>query len=328
MNEKQRSVGHLVAVCSSEQKGTRKINTGRGILRPDFGLEGDAHGGPWHRQVSLLALESIEKMRAQGLSVHPGDFAENLTTVGLDLVSLPVGTRLKIGGTAIGEVTQIGKECHSRCAIYEQAGDCVMPREGIFMRVIAGGAVQVGDPVIVLPPESRASVARTGQDRPWRVGIVTASDKGSRGERVDGSGAVIREQLTALGAEVVGYQVVSDDRAELAAAMRMMADELHVDLLLTTGGTGFAPRDVTPEATGDVIDRLVPGLAEAMRAESAKVTNRAMLTRGIAGIRRRTLIVNLPGSPKAVRECLAVILPVLSHGLEVLGGEAGDCARP
>ena len=120
------------------------------MLVEDFGLRGDAHGGPWHRQISLLALESIEKMQAKGLDVHPGDFAENLTTQGIDLVSLPVGTRLRIGKDVIGEVTQIGKECHNRCAIYYQAGDCVMPREGIFIKVLRGGPVKVGDEVEVI----------------------------------------------------------------------------------------------------------------------------------------------------------------------------------
>jgi len=110
---------------------------------------GDAHAGPWHRQVSLLALESIEKMRAAGLDVHPGDFAENLTTQGIELFSLPVGTKLKIGSQALGEVTQIGKECHTRCAIYYQAGDCVMPKEGIFIRVLEEGPVRVGDKIEV-----------------------------------------------------------------------------------------------------------------------------------------------------------------------------------
>ncbi|NMA15226.1 MAG: MOSC domain-containing protein, partial [Clostridia bacterium] len=132
-------MGEIIAVCTSEKKGMRKKNIGHGTLLEDFGVEGDAHGGPWHRQVSLLAMESIEKMRAKGLNVSPGDFAENLTTKGIELVSLPIGTRLKIGSTALGEVTQIGKECHNRCAIYYQAGDCVMPREGIFIKVITGG---------------------------------------------------------------------------------------------------------------------------------------------------------------------------------------------
>ncbi|MDI6631895.1 MAG: MOSC domain-containing protein [Bacillota bacterium] len=141
--------GQVVAVCLSKHKGERKKDIGRGQLLADHGLEGDAHAGNWHRQVSLLALESIEKMRARGLEVGPGDFAENITTQGLDLMHLPVGTLLRIG-TALGEVTQIGKECHAPCAIRRQAGDCVMPREGIFVRVIKGGTVQVGDPVEVV----------------------------------------------------------------------------------------------------------------------------------------------------------------------------------
>jgi len=139
--------GKIIAVCTSEKKGMRKKNIGEGILRPDHGLEGDAHAGDWHRQVSLLALESIDKMRDKGLDVNPGDFAENLTTEGMVLVDLPVGTKLRIGSEALGEVTQIGKVCHDRCAIYYQAGDCVMPKEGIFIKVLTGGPVKVGDAV-------------------------------------------------------------------------------------------------------------------------------------------------------------------------------------
>jgi MOSC domain-containing protein YiiM len=122
---------------------------GSGLLRVDWGLEGDAHAGKWHRQVSLLALESIQKMQAMGLKVGPGSFAENITTSGLVLHTLPVGTRMRIGETLV-EVTQIGKVCHDRCAIYHQAGDCVMPREGIFVRVLEGGPVQTGDRIEVL----------------------------------------------------------------------------------------------------------------------------------------------------------------------------------
>lgn len=142
--------GKIVAVCTSEKKGTRKKNVGQGILIPDHGLQGDAHAGNWHRQVSLLAIESIQKMRDKGLDVNPGDFAENLTTEGISLVDLPVGTVLKIGQAVEGEVTQIGKVCHDRCAIYYQAGDCVMPREGIFIKVLKGGPVRVGDNIEVV----------------------------------------------------------------------------------------------------------------------------------------------------------------------------------
>jgi MOSC domain-containing protein YiiM len=139
-------MGKIVAVCTSEKKGTRKKEINQGMLIENFGLAGDAHGGPWHRQVSLLALESIKKMQQLGLDVHPGDFAENITTEGINLLELALGTKLKIGG-ALGEVTQIGKECHTRCAIYYQAGDCVMPKEGIFIKVLRSGQVAVGDPV-------------------------------------------------------------------------------------------------------------------------------------------------------------------------------------
>ncbi len=140
--------GRVIAVCTSEKKGTRKQNVERAELRPDWGIVGDAHAADWHRQVSLLAWESIEKMRALGLNVKAGSFAENITTEGLSLVDLPVGTRLRLG-EALVEVTQIGKVCHDRCAIYYQAGDCVMPREGIFVRVHEGGSVATGDAVQV-----------------------------------------------------------------------------------------------------------------------------------------------------------------------------------
>jgi len=141
--------GKVVAVNISENKGTKKTNVQACSLLKDFGLKGDAHAGPWHRQVSLLANESIEKMRAKGLNVGYGDFAENVTTGGVDLVHLPIGTKIRIGNSVILRVTQIGKECHERCAIYYQAGDCVMPKEGIFAEVVTEGEVKVGDEIII-----------------------------------------------------------------------------------------------------------------------------------------------------------------------------------
>jgi MOSC domain-containing protein YiiM len=143
--------GTIVAVCISESKGERKRPVPWITLQRDYGVCNDAHAGAWHRQVSLLAVESIEKMRALGLSVSPGDFAENITTSGIELTALPVGTRIKIGA-AILEVTQIGKECHTRCAIYHQAGDCVMPKEGIFATVLHGGELTPGDRIFVETP--------------------------------------------------------------------------------------------------------------------------------------------------------------------------------
>jgi len=142
-------MAHVLAVCISEKKGERKKPVEAVELREGHGIVGDAHAGDWHRQVSLLAQESIDKMRALGLDVNAGDFAENITTVGINLLSLPIGSRLQIG-EALLEVTQIGKECHTRCAIFYQAGDCVMPKEGIFVKVIVGGAVRPGDAIRTL----------------------------------------------------------------------------------------------------------------------------------------------------------------------------------
>lgn len=142
-------MGKIVAVCKSLHKGERKVDVGSAQLVENFGIDGDAHGGPWHRQVSLLAQESIDKMVEKGLDVGPGDFAENITTRGIDLVHLPIGTRLK-AGQALLEVTQIGKVCHARCAIYDLAGDCIMPREGIFTKVLKGGQVSSGDDIEVI----------------------------------------------------------------------------------------------------------------------------------------------------------------------------------
>lgn len=139
----------VVSVCINHNKGERKTPVAAMELRINHGVVGDAHAGEWHRQVSLLAIESIAKMQALGLDVKSGDFAENITTIGIDLVSLPVGARLSLGD-ALLEVTQIGKECHTRCAIYQQAGDCVMPKEGIFARVLHGGKVVPGCSISIL----------------------------------------------------------------------------------------------------------------------------------------------------------------------------------
>ena len=161
-----------------------------------------------------------------------------------------------------------------------------------------------------------------------RVGVITASDKGSRGEREDLSGPTLAKLVQEIGGEVVEYVVLPDDQTLLEETMRLWTDELCLDLILTTGGTGFSIRDVTPEATLAVADRMVPGLAEVMRMESLKVTPKAMLSRAIAVLRKRTLIINMPGSPKAVRECFAAIASAIPHGIQILKGEASECATP
>jgi molybdenum cofactor synthesis domain-containing protein len=160
-----------------------------------------------------------------------------------------------------------------------------------------------------------------------KAGIITASDKGHAGERIDESGRLLAKILQNMGAEVVDYVVVPDERSIISSNMKRMSDELGIDLILTTGGTGFSPRDVTPEATLDVIDRNVPGIPEAMRAASLRITPHAMLSRAVSGIRNQTLIINLPGSPRGVQECMDIILPAIPHGIQILKGQTGECAR-
>jgi len=161
-----------------------------------------------------------------------------------------------------------------------------------------------------------------------RTAIITLSDKGAKGEREDESGRAIREMVAVIGSDVRHYAVLPDERQIITAELSRLADSGEIDLILTTGGTGVAPRDVTPEATREVLDRELPGMAEAMRAESLRKTPHAMISRAVAGIRKQTLIVNLPGSPRAVRENLAVILPALPHAIEKIKGDPSDCARP
>ncbi len=160
-----------------------------------------------------------------------------------------------------------------------------------------------------------------------RTAIITSSDTGYRGEREDLSGPAVKEIMEAHGYQVVSMEILPDDRGMLSKRMAEIADENQAELILTTGGTGFSPRDVMPEATEDIMERRVPGIPEAMRAYSMTITKRAMLSRATAGIRKQTLIINLPGSPKAVKESLEYIVDALEHGIEILTGEASNCAR-
>lgn len=161
----------------------------------------------------------------------------------------------------------------------------------------------------------------------YRIGILTLSDKGAAGLRQDLSGPLLTNLVRPLG-EVVRSQIIQDDRETIVLVLKTWVDELRLDLILTTGGTGLSPRDCTPQATLEIVDYLVPGMAEAMRAASAGFTPRAMLSRAVVGVRNQSLIINLPGSPKAARENFEVLLPVLSHALEKLHGDPADCARP
>ena len=309
--------GKVVAVCISEKKGTQKTEVPSITLVPDWGIEGDAHAGRWHRQVSLLSIEKIDAFRAKGAEVDNGAFGENIIVEGFDLRTLPVGTRFRIG-EALLELTQIGKECHEHCAIYHQVGDCIMPREGVFTVVLEGGAVKAGDTIEMIEADPR---------RPFTAAWITLSDKGAAGEREDKSGPLIGEMLTEAGYDVVEGLLIPDDPAVLRLELMRLADQRQVNVIFTTGGTGFSKRDRTPEATEQVCERMTPGISEAIRAYSMTKTPTAMLSRATSGIRNETLIINLPGSPKAVKECLEFLLEPLEHGLEIMLGRTGECAR-
>lgn len=310
-------MGVLKAICISEEKGTQKHEVEVAVLQEDWGIERDAHAGKWHRQVSMLSYDKIEEFRAKGAEVDFGAFGENLIVEGFDLRTIPVGTKFQIGDVLL-ELTQIGKECHSHCEIYKIMGDCIMPREGVFTKVLRGGLIRPGDEVIRLPLE---------EERPFTAAVITLSDKGAVGERKDESGPLIKEMLEKEGYDVIEQLLLPDSKPVLQHHLMRLADQRQVNVIFTTGGTGFSERDITPEATIAVCDRMAPGIAEAMRAYSLNITKRAMLSRAVSGIRKKTLIINLPGSPKAVKESLEYILPVLGHGIGILRGTEGECAR-
>ncbi|MBQ1390322.1 MAG: MOSC domain-containing protein [Firmicutes bacterium] len=330
--------GIVKAICTSAKRGTVKTETDAVLLREHYGIEGDAHAGDWHRQISLLDEGKVRAFNERGGNAVPGSFGENILTEGVDWAALPMGSIVRFGtasgqtnadadelvdaiSTANGPVlrlTQRGKECHTHCEIYKRVGDCIMPREGIFAEVLQGGRLRVGDGFTVELPAA---------DRPFTAAVITVSDKGSRGERVDESGPKAVEILTEAGYEVVETLIVPDEEALIAKELKRLADQREVELILTSGGTGFSLRDRTPEATLAVADRNAPGIAEAIRAYSMRFTNRAMLSRGASVLRGQSLIVNLPGSPKAVAESLEGVLPALGHGLAILRGSAAECAR-
>lgn len=309
----------VMAVCVSEKRGTPKTSIPNGQLIAGYGLASDAHGGSWHRQVSLLAWEKIQDFNARGAQVQDGAFGENLIVKGLELNSLPIGARLQVGD-ALLTVTQIGKECHSHCEIFKRMGECIMPVYGIFARVLKGGWIKKGDQVSV------ACLPSCGKGRPFRAAVITLSDQGARGLRPDESGPAAAEMARKAGYQVVEELLLPDSQAQLELELKRIADHHLADLILTTGGTGFSPRDHTPEASINVIQRPAPGLSEAMRMNAMTSSPRSILSRGVSGVREKTLILNLPGSPRAVKECLLFILPVLEHGLCTLLDIEEDCA--
>ena len=307
-------MGIVKAVCISEKRGTEKKNVGSAEFVEGFGIRGDAHGGNWHRQVSLLSAERIEAFNKKGADVGHGAFGENLVVDGFDFRALPAGTTFQCNDVVL-EMTQIGKECHTHCRIYQKMGECIMPTQGVFAQVLHGGTISVGDEMRIIEKA----------DTRYTAAVVTLSDKGAAGGREDTSGPCICEMLQEAGYRVVERLLLPDEQARIEQELTRLSDGRQVNLILTTGGTGFSERDRTPEATKAVATRNAPGIAEAIRMHSLSITGRAMLGRGASVIRNGTLIVNLPGSRKAVKESLEYILPHLEHGIQILTGDGAEC---
>lgn len=303
--------GSVVSVNISEEKGTVKVPVAE-IVIDDKGIVGDAHAGSWHRQVSLLAAEDIEVFSKEAdRKISPGEFAENITVSGIDLGRVAVLDRFIIGDVEL-EVTQIGKKCHGDgCAIFREIGQCVMPKRGLFCRVISGGTIKSGDRVEFI-------------ERPFAVRVLTLSDRAFAGVYTDRSGARAKEILEEYFAPKrwhcrIDNALLADDADELSGELGK-AIESHVDVIFTLGGTGVGPRDITPETVAGVCDKTIPGIMESIRVKYGKDKPSALLSRSVAGVAGRTLIYALPGSVRAVEEYLSEILKTLEHTVFMLHG--------
>jgi molybdenum cofactor synthesis domain-containing protein len=307
-------MGKIKAISISENKGTRKNNVNKVNVIDQFGLENDAHAGKWHRQISFLAEESIQKIIDAGLNVKAGDFAENITTTGIDLCGLSVGSILQIGNLEF-VISQMGKICHKRCAIYFQAGDCVMPKEGIFAVVKGDGEIKVGDEIKVVPKKN------------FSVAVITLSDKGSKGEREDITGIKISDFINdKINPAFIRYEMIPDEKDKLEKLIIDLTDRQQIDIIITNGSTGIAERDIAPDVTEKIITRRLPGFEEAMRMESFKITPHALISRAVCGTRKNSFIINLPGSPKGAIENLSTVVDAIPHCVKKLQGDKTDCA--
>lgn len=295
----------------SLQKGTIKQPVQEAVL-DSHGLQGDAHAGPWHRQVSMIARQSLDGFyHKTGRRVQPGEFAENLTVDGLDLTRVQLLDRF-VNQDLVLEVTQRGKKCHGDdCAIFREVGKCAMPEEGIFARVLKGGKMNPGDALEYKP-------------KTYKALVLTLSDRAAAGIYPDKSGEKIEKQLNDfLGAHFhhhsVERQVLPDEQDQLLNALQKARSEKY-DVVVTTGGTGIGSRDIAPQTARLLMDREIPGIMEMVRMKYGAGNPRALLSRSVAGVMSQSLVYTLPGSSGAVDEYLEVILPTLRHSIFMLHG--------
>jgi len=294
----------VLSVNISKEKGVVKKPVEE-ITLNHHGVMSDAHSGPWHRQVSLLGKESFDRFSLQAKrEISFGEFAENITTEGVELVKTSPLDRF-VGEEVELEITQIGKECHgSSCAIFREVGNCVMPKEGIFARVIKQGSLKPGDELEYVP-------------RILRFQVITLSDRASRGQYEDKSGPRVVELLNQHFDKrprniTVESTIIPDDAANLSVLLEKASYE-EIDVLITTGGTGIGPRDITVETVTPMLDKEIPGIMEMIRVKYGASKPNALLSRGVAGLMGDTLVYTLPGSVKAVNEYMEEILKTLEH---------------
>lgn len=311
MGMKSENPFKVLSVNRSEKKGTIKQPVESICIVPQ-GVEHDAHAGNWNRQVSLLAAESIEKFeKLMDRKIGYGEFAENITTRGRVLYTMSPLDRFWIGDVEL-EITQIGKECHGKnCAIFQEVGNCVMPKEGIFVRVISGGVVTAGMEIEYRPYT-------------YQVWIVTLSDRASRGEYTDRSGPEVAARFEdffkpSKKSILIQQRVIPDDAGQLNAVLEEALLN-RADVLITTGGTGIGPRDITPEVIRPRLEKELPGIMDLIRLKYGAEKPNALLSRGVAGVIGSTLVYTLPGSVKAVREYMEEILKSLQHAIWMLHG--------
>jgi molybdopterin adenylyltransferase len=299
-------MGKIVSINISKEKGTIKKPISE-VQIDSKGIINDAHAGQWHRQITFLEKEKIDEFsKHAGRKINYGEFAENITTEGIDLTQVTVLDRFKIGNVEL-EVTQRGKKCHGdTCAIYKEVGSCIMPKEGIFCRVISGGKIKKDDSINYIP-------------KSLRIAVITVSDRASKGEYEDLSGPTIVKHTkdffeTKPWKLLFHHSIVSDDPENLKHELTLVSQN-GFDVIFTTGGTGISTRDNTPEVVRLIIDKEIPGIMEHIRVKYGAKTPNALISRSVAGTTGSTLIYALPGSVKAVKEYITEILPTLQHSI-------------
>ncbi|WP_297086155.1 MOSC domain-containing protein [uncultured Draconibacterium sp.] len=304
----------IKSLNSSEKKGTIKIPKKEITLTPE-GIEHDAHAGKWHRQVSLLAAESISSFEGElGRKINFGEFAENITTEGFPVHQTKPFDRFKNNNVEL-EVTQIGKKCHGdNCEIFKLAGKCVMPKEGIFCRVISPGKLTENDELEYLP-------------KIFRVKVITLSDRAFQGVYKDKSGPLIeklsKDWFVAEKYACETHRTVIPDEADLLTVELEKAMQQNFDIIYTTGSTGIGPRDIAPAAISEFIDLEIPGIMDHIRLKYGAEKPNALLSRSVAGVKNKTLVFSLPGSTRAVNEYLTEIHKILMHSFLMLHGIDG-----